>query len=90
MTQLNATIPDGRPAPAPQPLGAAFVAHALKRVQTPPASPELVAAREAVALHSEAEGDFGHAAFARRGCFDDDAEVQIALTAIRLAKECGK
>lgn len=87
MTQIHATLPDGRTVDAPRTLGADFTAHALRNTPQLPGSPDLLLAREAVAQVNEEAGDFAFAAFARRGCYDTDEPVKIALAAIRLVRE---
>lgn len=87
MTQLYANMPDGRTPEAPRQLGTDLVSTALSQMTPDPASPDMLLAREAVALAAEGACEFTLAAFARQGAYDEDHEIAVALAAIRLARE---
>ena len=68
----------------------AFIACALSVTPQRAADAEMLLAREAVAMEAERCGEFPHAAFVRKGCYDSESEIGIALAAIRLVRGCGK
>jgi len=68
----------------------AFIACALSVTPQRASDAEMDLAREAVALEAERCAEFTYAAFVRKGCYDSESEIGIALAAIRLVRGCVK